>query len=455
VNTTPDSRAGKGLHEHTALELRELLASGQVDLQAFYEQHIAFTHAVQERLEPFAALDDRVVRLQAEHRLAERARGEPLGRLYGVPVGVKDIIDTIDFPTAFGSPIHAGRYAVSDATVVRRLRDAGAVICGKTVTTEFATMTPGPTRNPHDPGRTPGGSSSGSAAAVAAGVMPVALGTQTNGSVLRPASFCGVYGFKPSRGLLPRTGVFEQSPTLDQVGVFARSIEDLALVAEIASGDDGHDPSTRGQPPRQLLSMARAEPPVEPRFCFVRTPWWDRVDPEAQEAFDAFVELMEGVVVRAELPPIVQETAGWLGCVNEAELTFALQRELRHHPAQLSAGLRERVERGAGISALDYLTAKDRVPHVAGAFDGYFEHYDAILCPAALGAAPQGLGHTGDPIMQTVWSFAGLPAVSLPLLWLEGGLPLGVQAVGASHNDGRLLRACRWLVNQFVRRGQA
>jgi Asp-tRNA(Asn)/Glu-tRNA(Gln) amidotransferase A subunit family amidase len=451
VSATP---TGKTLPEFTAGELREYLASGQADLAVVYDQQLAFARAVEDRIHAFASLDERVIRLQATHRKAERERGEPLGRLYGVPVAVKDIIDTVDFPTALGSPIHDGRYAVADATVVRRLRDAGAVIFGKTVTTEFATFTPGPTRNPHDPEHTPGGSSSGSAAAVAAGVVPVALGTQTNGSVLRPASYCGVYGFKPSRGLLPRTGVFEQSPSLDQLGVFARSIEDLALVAEILSGDDDQDRGSLGQAPRQLLSVCRAEPPVEPRFCFVRTPWWDQVDAEAREACEAFVELMQGLVVTAELPAVVEQAVAWHQRVNEAELAFALQRELRDHPAQLSDALRQRVEAGMRMPVIDYLNAKDRIPHVACAFDGYFERYDAILCPAALGAAPKGLASTGNPLMQTVWAFGGLPSLSLPLLHLSGGLPLGVQAVGALHNDARLLRSCRWLVEQFIQRGR-
>jgi Asp-tRNA(Asn)/Glu-tRNA(Gln) amidotransferase A subunit family amidase len=445
----------KTIQELTAAELREHLACGQADVETFHDQLLAHAQAVQERIHPFASLDERVIRLQAEHRKAERARGEPPGRLYGVSVGVKDIIDTIDFPTAYGSPIHEGRYAVVDATVVRRLRDAGAVIFGKTVTTEFATFHPGPTRNPHNPEHTPGGSSSGSAAAVAAGVVPLALGTQTNGSVLRPASFCGVYGFKPSRGVLPRTGVFEQSPSLDQVGVFARTLEDVALAAEVMSGDDGHDRDSRGWAPRQLLSVCVSEPPVEPRFCFVRTPWWEQIDEEAREAYEAFVELMQGVVVTAELPAVVEQVLPWHHSVNEAELAFALQREYRNHPAQLSEALRQRVEQGMRMPVIDYLTAKDRIPHVACAFDEYFEHYDAILAPAALGAAPRGLASTGNPVMQTVWTFGGLPSLSLPLLHLSGGLPLGVQAVGRLHNDGRLLRACRWLVGEFIERSRS
>lgn len=441
--------------ELTAIQTLDILAAGQVDIETFVDQQLAYAKAIESRIQAFASLDEPAIRVQAGQRKAQRMRGEPLPPLWGLPVAVKDIIDTFDFPTACGSPIHAGRYALGDATVVRRLRDAGAVIFGKTVTTEFATFQPGPTRNPHDPGHTPGGSSSGSAAAVAAGVVPVALGTQTNGSVLRPASYCGVYGFKPSRGLLPRTGVFPQSPTLDQVGVFARAIEDLALVTEVMSGDDGFDVGSLGQPPRRLASVCAAEPPVEPKFCFVRTPWWDQVDAEAREAYEAFVDLMRGVVVEAELPAVVDQAVHWHHTINQAELAFALQHEYRHHPQQLGDELRGRIADGMQLPVLDYLVAKDRIAHVAGAFDTYFEHYDAILAPAALGAAPQGLASTGNPLMQTVWTFAGLPALSMPLLNLSHGLPLGVQAVGALHNDGRLLRAARWLVDEFVKRSQA
>ena len=337
---------------------------------------------------------------------------------------------------------------------MRRLRDAGAVILGKTVTTEFATFTPGPTRNPHNLAHTPGGSSSGSAAAVAAGAVPLAIGTQTNGSVLRPASYCGVYGFKPSRGAIPRTGILEQSASLDQVGIFARNIADLALAAEVIGGDDGHDAGSKGLPPRRLAAIAAAEPPVQPRLCFVRTPWWDRMEPEAREAYEALLELMSGVVVEAELPPVVEQAVRWHGVVNEVELAFSLQREFTHSPQLLSPALRDRVAAGMQVPSIEYLRARDRIEHVAVAFDEYFEHYDAILCPAALGGAPEGLASTGDPLMQTLWTFAGLPALSMPLITLSSGLPLGVQAVGALHNDARLLRTANWFVGNFIARSQ-
>ncbi|MDP2004579.1 MAG: amidase [Rubrivivax sp.] len=442
-------------HDTTAQALRDDLVSGRTDVVAFVEGQLARARVVESAVHAFASLDERAIRLQAERLKAAAALGGPAPPLFGVPVAIKDIIDTVDFPTACGSPIHAGRYAAADATVVRRLRDAGAVIFGKTVTTEFATLHPGPTRNPHNLEHTPGGSSSGSAAAVAAGVVPVAVGTQTNGSMLRPASFCGVYGYKPSLGLLPRTGVFEQSPSLDQIGVFARCIEDLAWVAEQMAGEDGHDSASLGVAPKPLLSVCLTEPPVTPRLCFVKTPWWPQVDEEARAAYDTFIARLQGLVTVVEMPAIVLQTPQWIATVNEAELAFALQRDYAQHADALSPGLRLRVERGRAMPVLDYLVAKRRMPEVARAFDAHFAAYDLILCPSALGAAPKGLASTGNPIMQTVWSFTGLPAVSLPLLTLPGGLPLGVQAVAGRHDDARLLRSARWLVREFAERGSA
>ena len=445
----------KNVSDLTALEVHEHLLSGQETVPEFMAKLGRFVDGADQAIHAFAHRDDRVVALQADNLQRDRAAGHLPGPLFGVPVGVKDIIDTMDFPTEYGSPIHAGRYSVGDATVVSRLRAAGAVIFGKTVTTEFATTQPGPTCNPHNLAHTPGGSSSGSAAAVAAGMVPVALGTQTNGSLIRPASFCGVYAFKPSRGLLPRTGVLDQSPSLDEIGVFARNLEDIAKVTEIMSGDDGHDSASARQSPRRLYEVAVSQPPLPPKFCFVKTPWWDDVEPEAREAYEAFVAHMGDDVEVVQLPDIVKQVAPWLVTVNEIELGVCLQKEWLHHREQLSEPLRLRVEKSMTMPGTDYLIAKDRMFHVMNAFDEYFATYDAILCPAALGTAPQGLTSTGNPIMQTVWSFAGLPSVNLPLLTLSNGLPLGVQAVGSYQNDARLLRSSRWLVSEFIKRNMA
>lgn len=445
----------QNVSELTAIEVRDHLISGQETVASFTAKLGQFVDAADASVHAFAHREDRVVAMQADCLHSDRLSGHLPGPLFGVPVAIKDIMDTLDFPTEYGSVIHQGRYSVTDATVVSRLRAAGAVIFGKTVSTEFATTEPGPTCNPHNPAHTPGGSSSGSAAAVAAGMVPVALGTQTNGSVIRPASFCGVYAYKPSRGMVPRTGVLEQSPSLDEVGVFARNLPDIAQVAEVLVGDDGHDTATKGQAPRRFVDVARSEPPLPPKFCFMKTPWWDQVEPEAREAYEAFVDHLGDNVVYLDLPEIVRNVAPWLATVNDAELAFCLQKEWHNNRARLSSPLLARIETAMQIPVNDYLAAKDRMSHVMSAFDEYFASYDAILCPAALGTAPSGLQSTGNPIMQTTWSFAGLPCLNLPLLTLSNGLPLGVQAVGAFRNDARLIRSSQWLVSEFIKRNLA
>ena len=439
------------INEMTGIEVRDYLDAGKAPAKEFYDRLLNFVEEGDKAIHAFVNFDRKVVDLRVESLEDERALGKPSGELYGMPIGIKDIIDTADFPTEFGSVIHQGRYAISNATLVRRLKDAGAVIVGKTATTEFAAMYPAATCNPHNPAHTPGGSSSGSAAAVAAGFVPVAIGSQTNGSVIRPASFCGVYGFKPSSGLIPRSGVLEQSPSLDQLGLFARSLEDIALVTEVMSGDDGFDEATKARAPLRLLQVCRSEPPVQPKFCFFKTPWWSKVDPEAQEAYQALLEHFgPELVTPLEMPAVVENAVQWQKTVHMAELAFSLQKEFRNHADQLSDTIKAQIEFGMSIPLMDYMAAKERMIHVTNAFDEYFEHFDAILTPAALGGAPQGLGSTGDPIMQTVWTFAGLPTLNLPMLHLSNGLPLGVQAIGSYQNDGRLLRSARWLIDQFL-----
>src|SRR5258707_6726025 len=247
-------------------------------------------------LERIAALDGEIkafAHLDRDHALAQarslderRANGHSLGLLHGIPVAIKDIIDTADYPTECGSPLAAGRRTRHDATVVAKLRAAGAVIIGKTVTTEFAYFHPGPTRNPHDHARTPGGSSSGSAAAVAAGMVPLAIGSQTNGSMIRPAAFCGVFGVKPSHGLVSRAGALTLSRKLDHVGAFARSIADLGLILDCMVGQDPADPDSRPYAAPSFRASATEEPPLPPRFAFVRTPMWDKADAEARSALE-------------------------------------------------------------------------------------------------------------------------------------------------------------------------
>src|SRR5262245_31636931 len=262
----------------SAVHAARLIRGAALDASQLVEACLARVREVDARIEAWTFLEPAHAMAQARAADDARRSGQPTGPLHGVPVAVKDIFDTADMPTENGSVLYAGRTPSRDAIAVARLRAAGAVIMGKTVTTEFATRFPGKTRNPHNPEHTPGGSSSGSAAAVAAGMAPLAIGSQTGGSTIRPASYCGVYGFKPTHGLIPRPGMFQISRSLDHVGLFARTIDDLALLGETLAGGDAGDPDTRRRARPPLVDVASEEPPLPPMFAFVKTPHWERAD---------------------------------------------------------------------------------------------------------------------------------------------------------------------------------
>ena len=402
--------------------------------------------ALEEKLGAWTFLDPEHALNQA--RAADQAlrEGRALGRLHGIPVGVKDIFDTKDMPTEDGTVLHAGRRPMEDATAVARLREAGAIILGKTVTTELAVFAPAKTRNPHDPERTPGGSSSGSAAAVAAGMVPLAIGTQTNGSMIRPAAFCGVYGYKPTFGLISRHRVLQQSRPLDQIGVFARTIEDAALITEAIAGYDDRDPDTRLQARPALVATLSEEPPVQPRLAFVKTPMWDQADNDTREAFGELVAHLGDKVGETALPDIFNDAVGLHRTIMEADLARSFEREYVNGKDKLSSILKEMIERGKKVLAVDYNNAVSQIPVFNQALDRIFEWHDAILTPAATGEAPVGLESTGSPIFCTLWTFCGMPAITLPVLQGSHGMPMGVQLVGARGDDARLLRTARWLV---------
>ena len=439
----------------SATEARSRLAAGEFSVVEYVQALFARIDEVDPQVQAWAQLDRAHALAQAESRDEARALGEPDGALFGLPVGVKDIIDTDDMPTEDGTVLHAGRTPVADATIVARLREAGAVIMGKTVTTELATYAPGKTRNPHNREHTPGGSSSGSAAAVAAGMVPLALGTQTNGSVLRPAAYCGAFGFKPTYGLISRHGILRQSPPLDQVGTFARSIEDLALITQLLIGYDENDSSTRPVARQPLLDAAMQEPPFRPWIAFVKTPMWDKAEAETQEAFAELVEAIGGQVEEFALPASFADVWEWHRRIMEADLARSFAAEYDKAADRLSASLRGQIERGRKVSAVEYNDALEKIPAVNRGLNELFDHrYDVILTPATTGTAPRGLDATGDPVFCTLWTFAGMPAVTLPLMRGGNGLPLGVQLVGPRGDDARLLRTARWLTEKVMSGGE-
>ncbi len=406
------------------------------------------------KVQAWVFLDRDHARQQAKAADQHRKQGKALGPLHGVPVGIKDIFDTGDMPTELGSPMWAGRTPRRDAAVVARLRAAGAVIMGKTVTTEYAYFHPGRTTNPHDAGRTPGGSSSGSAAAVAAHMVPGAIGSQTNGSVIRPAAFCGVVGFKPTHGLIPRTGALLLSRALDHVGVFGRTVADVALLAETLAGFDEEDPDTRPRARPPLAAVAASTPPLPPRLAFVRSPVWAHAEPVTREAFAELVATLGEAVADVELGAGFGRAVEMHRTIMEVEMAHNLHRDYEKGGTQLSAVLRTLIERGRGHAAVDYAAAVAGMSSLNRTLDPVFDEFDAIITPAAPGEAPRGLETTGNPIFCTLWTFLGTPAVTLPLLQSPAGLPLGVQLVGRRDGDARLLRTAQWFVDTLGRAGR-
>jgi Asp-tRNA(Asn)/Glu-tRNA(Gln) amidotransferase A subunit family amidase len=443
-----------GLADMTALQMRDEIARGAVKAVELAEACLQRIVEREPDVEAFTYLDSDYVMRQAKAADAYRGTGRPIGPLHGVPVGIKDIVDTRDMPTENGTRFDLGRRPSEDAAVVERLREAGAIILGKTVTTELAVYTPGKTRNPHDPGRTPGGSSSGSAAAVAAHMAPLALGTQTNGSVIRPASFCGVVGFKPSRGLISRRGVLTQSPPLDQVGTFSRTVEDAALMTDVIAGYDERDPATFLAAHPGLLATAASRPPVKPSFVLVRSPVWERAEEEVRDGFAELAEALGDRIGEIELPEPFARAHEWHRAIMLADLAKNFARYYDRNPAGLSDRLRGMIEEGQKVRAVDYNRALDGMALLNAGLEKLFERFDAIVTPAAPGEAPLGLESTGDPVFSTLWTYCGVPAVTLPLLTGSSGMPIGVQLVGRRFYDGRLLRTARWLTETLREEGQ-
>ncbi len=427
--------------------LRDRLASGALRAVELVEACIARIAAREPQVQAWAWFDAEFAREQARNLDAHRATGRAIGPLHGLPVGLKDIIDTARIPTENGTAIDAGRKPTRDAWIVDRLKAAGAVIMGKTVSTELAFLHPSKTRNPHDPEHTPGGSSAGSAAAVAAGMVPLAIGTQTGGSVIRPASFCGVTGFKPSFGAIPRTGVLLQSHSLDTLGVFARTPQGAGLLADALFGHDPADAATSPTPPPRLLDTALSRPPLKPVLAFLRLPGWSEADPQLHAAFDELRAALGEQVFETDLPNAFEDAAALRARINLAEMAKYYHAYRRDGFDRLGPETQDALREGETVLARDYLAALDWKAVFNAGLEEILQRCDALLCPAAPGPAPKGLGSTGDSIFNGLFTLTGMPAVSVPAFLSQEGLPMGVQLVGRRGDDARLLRTARWLTD--------
>ncbi len=366
-------------------------------------------------------------------------RGPVRGPLHGVPFGIKDIIDTSDMPTEYGSPIYAGHRPRADAACVALSRRAGGILMGKTVTTEFANVYPGKTRNPFDPSRTPGGSSSGSAAAVAAGMVALAIGTQTTGSTIRPASFCGVFGYRPTYGDLRCVGVKEAAGSLDTLGLFARSVDDISLYRDVLLG----------APPATLPELEQA-----PRIGLCRTHLWSLLEPYTQASIEeaaASLERAGAKVVEVDLPAQFERVETIHRAISSFEFARNFTWEIDHHWEQLSERLRNgRLKHGLACTFEQYREARTAAEELRGLLAQAFGDCDVLVTGAATGEAPLGLDSTGNAAPCAIWTTTHVPQITIPVFQGPNGLPVGLQVVGRRNDDRHMLAAARWIFRRLT-----
>jgi len=418
------------LNELSCTDIVQGIAAGKFTAEAVTRDCLERTKAREDTVKAWATIDP-------EHALAQaRAldRGPRRGALHGAPIGVKDVIDTVDLPTEMGSPIYKGYHAACDAACVAVARAAGAVILGKTVTAEFAGMFPGPTTNPHNPAHTPGGSSSGSAAAVADLMVPAAFGTQTGGSVLRPAAFCGVVGYKPTFNLINRSGIKFAAESLDTIGVITRTIDDAELVTGAVIGKE---------PARRIMESA-------PRLGLCRTPLWDTAQPETKHAVEDAAKRLSAAGASVREITLPEEFSRLFHAsretMNNYERSKSMAADFAAHGERISKVLSDRIKLGMAMRHDEYLAALRLAEDCRAKIEVAFEGLDAMISPCVKGEAPRGLNPTGDPAFQQFWTVLYGPSMSLPTHRGPNGLPVGLQVVGRRYDDDRLFACARWIM---------
>jgi Asp-tRNA(Asn)/Glu-tRNA(Gln) amidotransferase A subunit family amidase len=435
----------KDSYKLSASEALATIASGRLSSVELVKSCLARIAETDGAIKAWAFLDGDAALAQAAECDRIRIAGLAIGPLHGIPVGLKDIIDTAKMPTQRGTPIFEGRQTDHVARLVELLREAGAVIMGKTVTTELAFVHANETRNPHNPNHSPGGSSSGSAAAVAAQHVPLAIGTQTNGSVIRPASFCGTFGFKPTRGVISRDGILQTSVSLDQVGCFGRSLADVALLTDAIGGYDQRDAVSFARPRPNMSAGVAADAPVTPALAWFDLPFNDRLSEDARGGIDSVLEILGPSVEKMAAADTLSDLVGVQACIHEYEIARHQADVFDGNWDQISDTLKPVITRARTITKTQYDDAIAVKASAEAFFKAFFIDYDAIIAPSAAGEAPHFGKGTGDPIFCTLWTLAGLPCVSLPLLVGETGLPIGLQLIGPAEKDDRLLRTAGWL----------
>ena len=426
-------------------ELVSKMKEGQISSIEVCKAYIERIKKFEKDVKAWSFLDKKILLEKAEEADDYRKSGKPLGALHGLPVAVKDIFGTYDMPTECGTIFRRKKSASQDSEVVNLLKNAGAIIMGKTVTAELAYIHPGKTTNPHDYSRTPGGSSSGSAAVIAAQMAPLSVGSQTGGSIIRPASYCGVVGYKPSYGLISRNGALKTSEKLDTIGVFGKSVEAVALLAKVLIKKDLYDPATIHFAADEILEASQKDPHFEPKFIFYKTDKWKNIDKESKNAFEFFIKKFKKNIEVFDVPGYFKDIPKHHQIIHETDLANNFQAYYKKDKKKLSKEMRDAIERGLKHSAYDYANAIDFMEQSYQSYKEVFEDYHGVITPSASGVADKGLKSTGSADFQKIWTYMGLPTISLPLLTGESDLPLGVQLIGNKLDDIRFLITANWL----------
>ena len=425
-------------------ELAAKIKDAQISSVEICERYIERINKFEKDIKAWAHFDKKVLLEKALEADDHRKSGKPLGPLHGIPVAVKDIIGTVDMPTECATVIRKGKSYSQNEAIVDLLLNAGAIVMGKTATSEVAYLGPPKTTNPHDYSRTPGGSSSGSAASVASFMAPLSIGSQTGGSIIRPASYCGVVGYKPSYGLISRNGVLKTSNTLDHIGVFGRTVEDVALLAKILIKKDKHDPATIHYSAEKILEETKKGPLFEPKFIFYKTDFWKIIDKKSRESFEYFIKSFKNIEV-FDTPSYFKDIHKYHQIIHETDLANNFSVYYKKYKSKLSKFMQSAIAKGNKYSAKEYAEAIDFKKQSYESYQEVFEDYHGVITPSSPGVAPKGLTNTGTAEFNKVWSYLGTPCISLPLLEGENKLPLGVQLVGDRYDDHRFLGVAKWL----------
>ena len=428
-----------------AEELALKIKDAQLTSVEICEKYIERINKFEKDVKAWAHFDKKLLLEKALEADEYRRSGKPLGPLHGVPVAVKDIVGTIDMPTECGTVIRKGKSYSQNAEIIDLLLASGAIVMGKTATAELAYLGPPKTTNPHDHSRTPGGSSSGSAAAVASFMAPLSIGSQTGGSIIRPASYCGVVGYKPTYGLISRNGVLKTTEKLDHIGVFGRSVEDVALLSKVLIKKDNFDSATVHYSAENMLAETKKGPLFEPKFIFYKTDYWKNIEKKSREAFEYFIKSFKKNIEVFDNPSYFKDIHKYHQIMYETDLANNFGLYYKKYKKKLSKPMQDAIVKGNKHSAKDYAEALDFMKRSYESYEEVFEDYHGVLSPASPGVAPKSLKTTGSAEFNKVWSYLGTPCISLPLLQGDANMPLGVQLTGAKYDDHRFLGIANWL----------